>query len=346
MRDMLKRALFRCQARLGVDRLFRFLNRNKLLVLMYHGVTQQEYQPPVWTQLPVDIFRRQMAFLRDHYRVLTLEQCLEALRTGRKLPQRSALVTFDDGFKNNLQVAFPVLEEFGLPACIFLTTDFIGTRDILWFDELFLLMKEGERLGIPLPLVGKEAKEQYLAGELSKAYSCCVEALKRGGAQGRDELMAELHRLVPLERERWLADFGPLDWDDVRRLEASGLISFGVHTATHRILTELRDDELHRELAAPREKLAAELGHEPLSFCFPNGCPGDDFNRRHQEFLKGSGYHFAFTTEDRLFKWEGGDPLGISRIAAGNDGTSEPDLFRLRTSGAFHFLAGMGKIIS
>ena len=346
IKGAVKSALALGQTRIGVDRLFRFLNRDKLLVLMYHGVTEQEHDPPVWTQLPVALFRDQMAFLRDHYRVLSLEQCLAAHNRGERLPERSALITFDDGFKNNLSVAFPVLQAFGLPATIFLTTDFIGTRDILWFDELLLLILEGARRGVALKLRGPGASESYRAGALWEAYLSCLEAVKRGGADERGLFLHGLRRLVPLEKERWLTDFGPLSWQDVRHMERSGLISFGVHTATHRILTELKSEELADELAEPRKKLARELEREPHSFCFPNGRPGVDFSAEHQEFLRGCGYHFAFSTEDRLFDWQGGDRLGISRIAAGNDGTSEPHLFRLRTSGAFDFLAFLRELIS
>ena len=334
VRDGLKKAVLKGLVFSGADRLFRRLNRHRLLVVMYHGVTRQSYRPPVWTQLPLPVFRNQLEFLRRHYRLVSLSEVVQALSRGAPLPERAALITFDDGLKNNFSVAFPVLKELGLPAAIFLTVDLIGGGDMFWFDELYLLIREGGDRGAALELPGVGAQRHYLAGELWQAYEACVEAAKRAGPEMRRALLQELRRQVPLERERHLADFGLLDWDEVREMERSGLVGFGVHTATHRILSELDDHELADEVLAPRKRFAAELGREPESFCFPNGQPGVDFAPRHQEFLRCGGYLCAFSTEQDLFDRSRGDLMGIARIHAGNDGSSDPDYFRLNTAGA------------
>jgi peptidoglycan/xylan/chitin deacetylase (PgdA/CDA1 family) len=307
---------------------------------MYHGVTLKNYHPPVWTQLPVQTFRDQLEFLRRHYRIISLSQLLQALAEGTPLPERAALITFDDGLKNNYLVAFPVLKELGLPACIFLTVDLIGSREMFWFDELYLLIREGGRKGVALELPGEWAQRHYLAGEIWPAYAACVEATKRAGAEARAVLLEQLRRTVSLEREGHLDDFGLLAWEEVRQMERSGLVGFGVHTATHRILAELSDSELDDEVLAPRKRFARELGHEAESFCFPNGRPGLDFAPRHQELLRRCGYLCAFTTENVLFDRSGGGNMGIGRVPAGNDGTSDPDYFRLNTSGLLHLLKG------
>jgi len=329
----LKGGLHRAQVLAGVDRLFRYLNRNRLLVVMYHGVTEDSFDPPVWTQLPVETFRHQLLFLRAHYQIVSLTEVVAALRFGGTLPERAALVTFDDGLRNNFSVAFPVLEELAVPAAIFLTVDLIGTDQIFWFDELYLLIMAGGRRRVRLTLPGAGAQGHYQAGELCEAYHACVEALKLVGVTARQELMATLRRSVPLERGRVPADFRLLDWDQVRHMERSGLVSFGVHTGTHRILSELDLVGIEAELVAPRRRFAEELGREPEAFCFPNGRPGLDFHAAHQDFLRSCGYLCAFTTENALFDWRAGDGLGIGRIAAGNDGLSEPNFFRLNTSG-------------
>jgi len=334
LKQRLKKGTLRVMARFGLDRVFRHLNRDKLLVVMYHGVTSKCYYPPIWTQLPVEIFRSQLEFLRDHYRVVTLPEVIAAVEGKGILPERAALITFDDGIKNNFSVAFPVLQELGLPAGIFLTVDLVGSTELFWFDELYLLVQEGCRLGVPLDLMGKGANEHYQRGEIWNAYTSCVESVKRAGSVTRDTLLERLRREVPIEREPWLEDFGLLNWDDVAVMEGSGLVSFGVHTATHRILSELDDHELADEVLAPRKRFAAELGREPESFCFPNGQPGVDFAPKHQEFLRCGGYLCAFSTEQDLFDRSRGDLMGIARIHAGNDGSSDPDYFRLNTAGA------------
>ena len=336
----LKTNFFGLLTRLGMDRLFRYLNRDKLLVVMYHGVTSQCYSPPVWTQLPVELFRDQLRFLCDHYQVVTLADLLAALDGGLPLPKRAALITFDDGIKNNFSVAFPVLQEFGLPACIFLTVDLVGTREMLWFDELYLLLQEGAFRGVTLQLPVAEANEHYQSGDLWEAYAVSVESVKRTGGEARAALLDRLRREVAFDKERWLEDFGFLNWDDVAAMERSGLVSFGVHTATHRILVELDDHELVSEVLEPRTMVTRKTGGGAASFCFPNGSPGLDFHPRHQEFLRQCGYRCAFTTQNQLFDWRSGEPMGIGRVPAGNDSTSDPCYFRLNTSGAITFLKG------
>lgn len=331
--EMLKRVVTKGLVLSGADVLFRRLNKNLLLVIMYHGITERNYEPRVWTQLPLSVFRSQLEFLRSRYRMVTLEQVVRALERGEPLPERAALVTFDDGLKNNYSVAFPVLKEMGIPAAIFLTVDLIGGSDILWFDELYLLIREGWANGAALELPWEEARRHYRAGAVWEAYFSCVEAAKRSGCGPRRRLLDHLRDRVPLERERHLADFGLLDWDQIREMARSGLIGFGVHTATHRILSELKEHELADEVLAPRKRFAEQLGMEAKAFCFPNGRPGVDFRPAHLEYLRGSGYVCAFSIGDDLFDRNVGDRMAIARIPAGNDGSSHPDYFRLNTAG-------------
>ncbi|WP_026840894.1 polysaccharide deacetylase family protein [Citrifermentans bremense] len=340
MHKHLKNLLFNMLLCTEVDRMCRFLNRSKLLVVMYHGITDRRYHPPFWTQLPVEKFREQLAFLKRYYRVISLRDMVAALRKGAPLPERSALITFDDGFKNNFTVAFPALKELGLPASIFLTTSFIGSYRLLWFDELFLLIQEGAQRGIHLPLAGEKAMDHYQRGELWEAYSLCVETVKRLRMEAREPYLDQLRCLVPIDYPRWTDDIGALTWQDVRFMADSGIIDFGLHTASHRILTELEPWELEMELALPRDVFREQVGREAEAFCFPNGKPGLDFRPEHQSLLRDFGYLCAFSTESALFDWSRGNCMGISRVAAGNDGTSESRHFRLNASGALWFAKG------
>lgn len=337
----IKKGIFYTANLFGADRLFRHLNRKKLLVVMYHGVTMSVHEPPIWTQLPVELFRRQLEFLRRNYTLLSLGEVVEALRGNTKLPDKAALITFDDGLKNNYKVAFPVLHEMGIPAAVFLTVDFVGTEEILWVDELYLLLREAALRGIPLDLPYVPAQEHFRAGRVWNSYEIMVEALKRSGVANRavemNRLRNALNAGLPIRHE----DFFMLDWNEVRTMHRAGLVEFGVHTATHRILSELAEEEWGLEIVAPKQKLEKELGTEAASFCFPNGRPFVDFRSEHLDYLRKAGYVCAFTTENALFDWHGGDSLRIGRVPAGNDGTSDPSLFSLNTSGAMQFVKGI-----
>lgn len=333
-----KRLLLSAVGLVGIDRLFRRLNRRKLLVVMYHGVTSLCHEPPIWTQLPADRFRSQLAFLRDHYCPVSLGEVVTAFRTGSTLPDNAALVTFDDGLRNNFTVALPILQELAIPAAVFLTVDYIGTAEFLWVDELFLLLREGAACGVPLELPNPAAGALLRAGRLWEAYELMVEMLKRSGLDEREAALARLRRLVPIGRPADAEDFALLDWDQVRAMQQSGLVEFGVHTATHRILSELTPAEWEREIVHPRQTLERETGVEAATFCFPNGRPTVDFGPEHLDYLRRAGYVCAFTTENSLYDRAVGDPLAIGRIPAGNDATSTPEYFRASTAGVIHSL--------
>lgn len=320
------------------DTVFRRLNKNKLLVVMYHGVTQSDYDPPVWTQLPVSVFRRQLEFLRKNYSFVTLSEVVDAIRNRCPLPERAALITFDDGYRNNYGVAFPLLRELGVPAAIFLTVDYIGSDEILWFDELYFLLQEAARRRIRLDLPVRPAREKLQAGRVWDCYEILAETLKRSGAETRTVEMERLRASVPLDKKPGLMnDFGMMSWDELREMQRSELIEFGVHTATHRILSELEEKEWEREILLPRVKLEQELETEIASFCFPNGRPLIDFSQEHRDYLLKSGYSCAFSTQNGIFDLRCDDRMAIGRIPAGNDPTSEPDYFALNTSGALRF---------
>jgi peptidoglycan/xylan/chitin deacetylase (PgdA/CDA1 family) len=320
-----------------LDSLFRYLNRKKLLVVMYHGVTANNYDPPVWTQLPVNVFREHVGFLRDHYSLISLADLASAISGEGKLPSRAALITFDDGLKNNYSVVFPILKQMKIPAAIFLTVDLIGSEEMLWFDELFLLVREIMLLGRQVPLADGTLVAGSTPEEVWSVYDVIVNSLKRSGSEVRNGYMKQLRERHSFERESYLGDFGLLNWQEVMEMERSGLVGFGVHTATHRILSELAESEWEDEIAGAKATMESSVGHEVTSFCFPNGRPGLDFSEGHVEYLKKCGYVCSFTTCNDLFSLGSGDRFQISRIPAGNDATSSSPLFQLNASGLIQF---------
>jgi len=333
----LKNAILRTATLLGADTCFRNVNRRKLLVVMYHGITEFRHDPPVWTQLPAEKFRSQLEFLQRHYTLLSLGELVGAIRNGTSLPERAAMITFDDGLRNNYSVALPILRELRVPATIFLTVDLVGSKEILWVDELYLLLRQAAVRGGYPELRDRAAREHFRAGRVWQAYEIAVEDLKRSGMAERAYEMNRLRNTTPLAPDKRREDFELLTWEEVKTMHRTGLVEFGVHTATHRIVSELDEGEWDREIIAPRKKLEENLGTGIVSFCFPNGRPFVDFRPEHFDLLKKAGYACAFTTENALFTWPGSDCMSIGRVPAGNDATSDPVTFRLNTSGALRF---------
>ena len=105
---------------LGIFALLRRANRRRLMVLLYHGVRAKGGNPQIDNlHVPEEKFRAQMQWLRRRFTPVTLDQAMAGLEGRELLPERAALVTFDDAYRNNLDVAAPILSECGIPAVLF-----------------------------------------------------------------------------------------------------------------------------------------------------------------------------------------------------------------------------------
>ncbi|MGB5160104.1 MAG: polysaccharide deacetylase family protein [Thermoanaerobaculia bacterium] len=325
---------------LRVDRAFRHVNRKKLLTVMYHGVTRNQRQQMPWTQIPERVFVEQVEFLTQNYNLLHLPDVVDCLQAGRDLPERSALITFDDGLRNNFSVAFPILARFEAPAAIFVATDFIGTDRFYWFDELYLMMVEDPARDRVRTQFEESVGRHFDALLPEGIYWLAVEHLKRVSEEELRRVMALLATVATLDFEDFSEDFGVLDWSEIEDLQGSGLVDFGVHTANHRILSSLGPSDWEREIREPRQQLSRILGKEVVAFAYPNGRPGIDYSEVHKSYLLESGYLCAFSTEPQLVRLDADHAFEIGRLPAGNDITSEAGFFHLMCSGFPGLLRG------
>ena len=108
-------------------------------ILSYHRVNDEG--DPFFPSLSTEVFERQMAFVARAYVVLTVEELVERMRR-RAVPRNALAITFDDGYRDNLTHAAPILARLGLPATVFLVTGAIATGEPLWFDRLAAAFKQ------------------------------------------------------------------------------------------------------------------------------------------------------------------------------------------------------------
>jgi peptidoglycan/xylan/chitin deacetylase (PgdA/CDA1 family) len=258
-----------------------------------------------------------------------MESVLRHLDGVDRLPPRPLLVTFDDGFRNNLTRAAPELERQGVPALFHVATGYIGTSRLLWpyeVEERVLqwtqpcLPMPGDRPSVPLPAepaaraaVADRVRElcKTLADDARQAY---LDALRAGGECRVKSCLHELH------------DF--LTWDEVRNLDRRGF-SIGSHTVEHPILTRLPRKRLQQELLESKAMIERQVGRACQCIAYPNGGPDDV-----------SDDVFAATAEAGFrcgFVLRGGEnrpsmePLAIDRICVVREMTI--DAFHARLSG-------------
>ncbi|VVQ05402.1 polysaccharide deacetylase family protein [Pseudomonas fluorescens] len=307
------------------------VGRNQLhgagVILMLHRVLSNDRAAdlPHRNELCVGpkAFEHLLVWLRRHFDCVPLMEILQpnSLRTERP---RVAL-TFDDGWRDNAVNAFPLLQKHQVPASIFLSTDFIGSRQRFWWESL------GETLW---GSHGDKARMHLIE---------CLHAMHHPLPVLLDDIdvdrrsLALLHYLQglksidPQELER-LTDECPqesqpqaLDWHQVRALEASGLVRFGPHGASHAILTGLDDVRLSEEISRSRDALHNGCNRPLPVYCYPNG----DNDERVREQIANHDYPFALGTGTGIYRGEG-DPLNLPRFGVSQRTARNPQLLSWR----------------
>lgn len=233
-------------------------------IVVYHRVTDE-----VRTPLTVSTrrFRAQIAYLRRFYRVVPLSAVIATLRDGGRFARPTAAITFDDGYRDNLTVAAPVLCEFGCPATLFVATAPQEAGEVLWWDLL--------------ALAGKGASDQL----------AWVKGLSHGDFC---RAIGEARAAVPAERQAREAQRLYLTWDEVRQWQAFGF-DLGAHTVNHPIVSRLTPEQVRAEVRQSRAALERATGRPITTFAYPNGGPGD-FTAETRRILAEEGFAAACTT--------------------------------------------------
>jgi peptidoglycan/xylan/chitin deacetylase (PgdA/CDA1 family) len=265
---------------------------------------------PFFPGFPAEEFDRQCAFLARHYEVVPLVELGERLRAGDPVGHLAS-ISFDDGYRDNLEVALPILERHGLPATIFLPTRAIDTGEPLWHDRVALIFERTRCDRVVLEVGGREhAFDLPDTRARLTAMTGALRALKTVRETEVDGAVESLRSAAGV------ADYRPLwrdmlDWDDVRAMIPRG-IDFGAHSVHHSILAHLSTDEVRREVTESKRRIEDETGEACRVFAYPNGEPGVDFTPEIEAMVAEAGFTCAgsrgFDANPR-----GGNPYNILR---------------------------------
>ena len=256
------------------------------MILMYHRVLPPEaanryrVEPGMWVSPKA--FERHMEALVQHFSVMPLHEVVAGLGAGRPLPPRACAITFDDGWRDNLQHALPVLEKKKLPATIFVVTDRVGTSGAFWPDEV------ARRYAGLHPSKVRDLLEHCGladAGSLADV----LDRLKQMNEGLREEVLASFRAGT---RDSFAEERQLLDWDELRILASKG-IDIESHGMTHAILTKSTSEVVRRELSGSLEALKARGHGRHGLLAYPSG----GFDESMARLAKEAGYRGAVTTQ-------------------------------------------------
>ena len=270
--------------------------RNSLRILAYHRVLDippEDSFPddPELVSAGVADFAWQMKFVKRHFTPMRLSEVIRAIDSGSRLPPRSVVVTFDDGHFDNYTNAFPILQDVGIPATIFLSTDYIGTGRPFWFDRVMTLLyfAPAGRLQVRSAQVDEVLTD---VASRRRTGALLVKTLKRTPDPLRQAMLDEVEELLgglvpPSLEQRPFA----MSWDQVGEMAGAG-IEFGSHAMSHQVLTVLDDDALDHELRESRRLIQAQTGQAVDTIAYPVGS-ADAYDERVISYAKACGYRLG-----------------------------------------------------
>lgn len=275
MKSLLKSLSFRTIAASGLPhRLHGYLNKGQLSILMYHGIVDEKLSLPDWCFLDTSSFRAQMKYLKKHFKVVSLTEAVYLLNTG-KLMTPTAVITFDDGYQNNYDCAFPILYEENLPATIFLTSSLINTDLTIWTGVLHNAFSNTENAtfkwrGTSFNLKSIQNKQRALA-------TVKADLKKEPYSVLKNEMGKIVSELINSDTSR-IDESSPykiLDSKSIQKMADSNLIDFGAHTHTHPILANLSRQEQESEILKSIEIVKSVTAQSCTLFAYPNGGKSD-----------------------------------------------------------------------
>ena len=259
----------------------------KLLILIFHRVL--DAPDPLNADEPdAATFSAQMDLVRRLFNVFSLRDAAARLRDG-SLPRRAACITFDDGYRNNREVAAPILAKRGMPATFFIATGYLNDGR-MWNDTIIESIRRApasfdlRHLGLGLhDLPDWGARVRLVAGLLGQLkYLPSAERLTTANAIANVVGEELPHDLMMSDAQ-------------VREMAAMGM-EIGAHTVSHPILAGIADGDARQEIVGSKRRLEEILGDEVSTFAYPNGRPGQDYSAQHPGMVRAAGFRAAVST--------------------------------------------------
>lgn len=294
-----------------------------LLVLNYHRIGEPGetcFDPGLFSASEAQ-FADQVRFLTRNFDVIGVSDLPRVLAGERG---RFAMITFDDGYLDNYEAAFPILRAYGATAMFFLATGFLDEGGVAWWDEISWMVRcstrrelvVDRRIEAPLDLE-PHAKPATIDVLLRKYKS---QPARRADAFLNDVADACGTGRCPASAAAGLW----MTWDHVREMYAHGM-QFGGHTVSHPVLSRVSADEELFEVVECKLRIEAELGRPVTAFSYPVGQP-DSYDVRTKSCLNDAGYEYAFSYHGGFNRPPLEDPFDLARVAI--ESHTSPRMFR------------------
>lgn len=258
-------------------------------------------------------FDWQVRHVRDNYEPITFDDVLAVIDGKHALPKRAVIFTFDDGFDDNYVHAFPILKRHGVPATIFISSDYIGGERTFWFDWVTYLINQCAGRCFELPALARSFNcpaDQVGRRGLIKEF---LEIMKRVPDEARRAAVDELEATAGIDFPAGgFIESRPMNWDQAREMAANG-IEFGSHTASHPILKQVSDAGMEHELLGCKQTIERELGKPCDVIAYPVGG-AHAFDQRIIDHVERAGYRLGASYQSGTNSLDALETFAMKRV--------------------------------
>lgn len=285
-------------------------------------------------------FDEALGLFKQYFNFVSMRQAVGMVNGDSPLIPNTCVVTFDDGHRNNITCALPILKKHQIPVILYPSTQFVETGGPYWFDRLDYAIQQPGLNGMTLDVGGTEiVVDQTSKRAIAATLSRLIRQLKKieqpdsefrklvesFTAQMEGVSGKSLRQLKP--GDNWSA---AMTWQQIRDCVLSGEVEIGSHTVNHVRLSHADEQTVSYELSESRATIEAKTDKPCTFFCFPNG----DWCMKAVRILKKTGYESAVTSDSGSNK-VGDNPYLLKRFSVPNKGSALDALFT--TTGLFHF---------
>ncbi len=299
---------------------------NGILVLNYHRIGEPEatfFDRDLFSARQ-DSFDQQIAFLKEHFEIISPTDLPDVC--GKSNGQH-VMITFDDGYRDNYELALPILRRHNVPATFFICTGYIDEPTLPWWDRVAWMVRTSGRGSIPKG-GWFDDDVAFEGSDRTAAIRTVLSRFKSLPAGQTESFMTFLAiatvrnpDVVPVEN-LWMS------WEMIRKLRAAGM-TIGAHTVRHHLLSRLPPDEQELEITGSRDRITNEVGETPRAFAYPVGSRSA-FTADTKALLKKHGFEFGFSFYGGMQPFEPFDRYDIRRAHVGH--IADQTLFQAMTT--------------
>jgi len=269
------------------------------------------YDPHVFSCSAEDL-EKHLCFIKNNFEIINQSHFIEIINSGQVVDKKFAYITFDDGYLDNYELAFPILSAMKVPATFFVATGLIESNTIAWWDEIAWHIKQCNVEELRLHSWNKTIV--LSKASINKNIREVLSQFKSAPATIEEQLI-ELRKITGLVLVSYNSEF--MTWAHIAEMEAAGM-TIGAHSHSHRIFSSLSTKELSHELSHAKKLLEEKLTNKVLSISYPVGN-ASTYNEDMFNEIESQGYQLAFT-----FRYFINQQLNANKFQLGRFSISEP----------------------